>query len=266
MTNANDTAHQGSQSVLFGSKKCFIASPIGSSTDSVRERSDLVREFIIDEALSPLGFKTVRADDIEKSGEITTQIVSELIESDLVIADLTGQNANVFYELAVRHSFRKPYIQIVEEGEQLPFDVRAFRTVFVDHQNLKSAAEARETIKQMVHDIEGGADVQSPVTHAVNRQTLEDSKDPSGKELAQIAEVVESIDIRMRRLERHNGNSASRQRLAVSELMKLLDAAISPGKELSTSDFDRLELIATKIQDRELGNFVKHMKMTLPPF
>ena len=115
--SATDVA-PGSQSTLFATKKCFIASPIGAAGSDERHRSNLVKKYIIDEAVNPLGYKTVRADEIDKSGEITTQIVSDLIDADLLIADLTGQNANVFYELAIRHSFRKPYIQIVEQGEE----------------------------------------------------------------------------------------------------------------------------------------------------
>src|SRR5690349_10032057 len=96
-----ESGHQGT---LIGSKVCFIASPIGAAGSDARRRSDLVKRYIIDEALKPLGYETRRADDIDKSGEITTQIVADLIEADLLVADLTGHNANVFYELAIRHS------------------------------------------------------------------------------------------------------------------------------------------------------------------
>ena len=61
------------------------------------------------------------------SGLITKAIIEQIITADLVIADLTGNNPNVFYELAIRHSYRKPTIQIVKGEIDIPFDVANMR-------------------------------------------------------------------------------------------------------------------------------------------
>ncbi|OZF32173.1 hypothetical protein CH294_20775 [Rhodococcus sp. 14-2483-1-1] len=98
-------------------KTCFIVCPIGDNNSEIRKRSNQVKTHIIDVALEPLGYETIRADVIDKSGNITTQIVNQLIEADLVIADLTGHNPNVFYELAIRHAFAKPFIHLMQDGE-----------------------------------------------------------------------------------------------------------------------------------------------------
>lgn len=266
--NSNAEAAEDGQSALFSAKKCFIASPIGANGSAERKRSDLVKTYIIDEAVCALGYETVRADEIDKSGEITTQIVSDLIEADLLIADLTGQNANVFYELAIRHSFRKPYIQIIEEGDDLPFDIRAFRTVFVNHKDLRSAAEAKETLKRMIKEIEAGGDVQSPVTHAVTRQQLETSKDPGGKELAQIGEVVERIETRMRRLE--HGDSYRRReakdRRITTELMNLLDVVVVKRRSLGLAEIETLQELSKTTNDPMLNDFVNHLSEHVAPF
>jgi len=57
------------------------------------------------------------------------QVYERLVSADLVIADLSGGNPNVFYELAVRHMTRKPFVQLLIKGEALPFDVAPERTV-----------------------------------------------------------------------------------------------------------------------------------------
>lgn len=252
------------QSALFRPKRCFIASPIGTSGSEVRRRSDQVKTYIIDEALKPLGYETVRADEIDKSGEITTQIVADLIEADLLIADLTGHNANVFYELAIRHSFRKPYIQLIEEGEDLPFDVRAYRTVFVNHRDLESAAKARETLANMVRDIESGADVQSPVTHAVNRQTLETSADPRGQELAQIGQMVERIDLRLRKMESPGSRPRSGRDLAIRrQLIDLFEMAYAR-VEIPWDAVRDLRKIAD--DEPALNKLLDHLEREIPPF
>ena len=79
---------------------------------------------IITPALKRCGYTQgpVRADGIASPGLITRQIVTHLIESDLVIADLSGHNPNVFYELALRHALKKPFVQMIHKGEDLPFD------------------------------------------------------------------------------------------------------------------------------------------------
>jgi len=64
-------------------------------------------------------------------GNITRDIIELLHESDLVIADLSGKNANVFYELGVRHAlYRCGIIPIIREGETLPYDIANYRAVF----------------------------------------------------------------------------------------------------------------------------------------
>lgn len=71
----------------------------------------------------------VRADEIDDEGLITNQIIEHLIEDDLVVADLTGLNPNVFYEVAVRHAARKPIVHLITTGQDIPFDVANMRAV-----------------------------------------------------------------------------------------------------------------------------------------
>ncbi len=77
-----------------------------------------------------MGYEVRRADDIDDLGQITHQIIERLLDDDLVVADLTSLNPNVFYELAVRHAARKPVITLMTFGQRMPFDVQDVRTVF----------------------------------------------------------------------------------------------------------------------------------------
>lgn len=70
-----------------------------------------------------------RADKENRPGEIITHIIENLATSDIVIADLTGRNPNVFYELGVRHAIRNTTILISEDIEDIPFDLRGLRTI-----------------------------------------------------------------------------------------------------------------------------------------
>ena len=75
-------------------KICFVIAPIGEPESDTRKRSDQVLQYIIRPAVESFGYKAVRADKIADPGIITNQIIRHIINDPLVIADLTGQNAN----------------------------------------------------------------------------------------------------------------------------------------------------------------------------
>jgi len=109
-------------------RKCFLISPIGEEGSSVRTRSDLMRRLIVEASLVPEIVDHVeRADDHTNPGEITPVIVSAILEADLVVADLTDANPNVYYELAIAHAYGKPTVHIRLTGEILPFDMKDVR-------------------------------------------------------------------------------------------------------------------------------------------
>lgn len=70
-----------------------------------------------------------RADDIQKSGAIMRQVLADIGRADIVIADLSDQNPNVFYELGVRHALRKRSILISSDPGSSPFDVSGHRAI-----------------------------------------------------------------------------------------------------------------------------------------
>lgn len=77
------------------------------------------------------GYNVNVAHRMAQPGSINNQVIAELYYSNLVIANLSGLNPNVMYELAIRHCLRKPVIIIMEKGSgKIPFDTITERTVF----------------------------------------------------------------------------------------------------------------------------------------
>ena len=109
-----------------------------------------VYKHIIAPAATKCGYDPIRADEISEPGIITSQVIQHLIDDPLVIADLSGSNANVFYELAVRHAFRKPVVQIIDGAESIPFDLAASRTIKFDYRDLDSAERGSHEIEQQI--------------------------------------------------------------------------------------------------------------------
>lgn len=124
-------------------KTVFVVSPIGSpgSIESVKASHAL--EYIIRQALPLPDWDVKRADEEPDPGSITHMVIKRIIESDLIVADLTDHNPNVFYELAVAHGYRKPVVTIITEGQMPPFDIVDLRTVFYDLTNPASVHEAK---------------------------------------------------------------------------------------------------------------------------
>jgi hypothetical protein len=117
----NETAGQGQPT-------CFVVMGFGKKTDFETGRTldlNLTYNYIIKPAVTAAGLKCIRADEITHSGPIDVPMYEQLLDADVVIADLSTSNKNAYYELGVRHAL-KPYTTIVicEDGlKTFPFDV-----------------------------------------------------------------------------------------------------------------------------------------------
>ena len=107
---------------------CFVVMGFGKKTDFETGRVldlDTSYKNMIKPAVEAAGLKCIRADEIVHSGLIDVPMYEQLLNADLVVADLSTSNKNAFYELGVRHALR-PYTTIVisEDGiKTFPFDV-----------------------------------------------------------------------------------------------------------------------------------------------
>src|SRR5262245_39067639 len=107
---------------------CFVVMGFGKKTDFESGRTlDLDKTYrnIIKPAVADAKLKCVRADEIVHSGLIDIPMYEQLLEADVVVADLSTSNKNAFYELGVRHALR-PFTTLViaEDGiKAFPFDV-----------------------------------------------------------------------------------------------------------------------------------------------
>lgn len=150
-------------------KSCFVIAPIGEDLSEIRNRSDKVLKYVILPIVEKFGYRAIRGDQITEPGLITNQVIQNTVQSDLVIADLTDHNPNVFYELAIRHAIQKPLISIIEKGQKIPFDVSTMRTVMFDHTDLESVEIAHSEIANQIKTIESlNIAIETPISVATN--------------------------------------------------------------------------------------------------
>lgn len=134
-------------------KKCFIITPIGNEDSQTFRKAKGVIESTIKPVLQEYGFDDVRpAYEINEPGKIGEQVIQRIINDDLVIANLTGNNPNVMYELAIRQMTGKPVINICESGTNLPFDIVEDRTIFFVNDML-GASELRTKLSYFLNEI-----------------------------------------------------------------------------------------------------------------
>jgi len=131
-------------------KKCFVIMPFGEEGTAEYERNLKIYQQIIKPVAEECDYEVKRADELEHLGNITHDIIEWLHASSLVIADLSGRNANVFYELGVRHAlFRAGTIPIIRKGEIPPFDIAPYRTIFYSIE-LDGPEKLKKDLKQRI--------------------------------------------------------------------------------------------------------------------
>ena len=104
----------------------FVVMQFGEPYDSLYQE-------VIQPVSARIGYKALRADDLSRPGVILQDIRRGIIESDVVVAEITPVNANVFYELGYAHALEKPTILLASrKTEKLPFYISGYRVVFYD--------------------------------------------------------------------------------------------------------------------------------------
>ncbi|MFD6094014.1 hypothetical protein ACFWGN_18010 [Oerskovia sp. NPDC060338] len=177
----------------------FFVTPIGAEGSETRERSDKVLAHILTPALVPTVVSSIeRADHSPNPGEITATMIASILESDLIVADLTGSNPNVYYEVALAHAFGKPVVHIrLATEDRLPFDIKDVR-VFdysFDVADARKCAESVEAAASLA--LTDPKSVQTPVDRGRVAAQSADSENLGDRVNAEIMARLDSIDSRL---------------------------------------------------------------------
>jgi hypothetical protein len=209
--------------------ECFLISPIGEEESSVRKRANGVMRAIVEPAAKEHELHVVRADEMTDPGTITAQIVEHLVGAKLVVADLSEENSNVFYELAVRDAAHLPAVMIAEAGTPLPFDKAGDRTIFFDSSDLASVWDAKENLAAAVGAALEGK-ISNPIATAMVFKQFAASGEPVQEAIAQLGEQVSQVAADVHDLKRGNAmQEALKRRIGISPSPSYGGGAIQPG-------------------------------------
>lgn len=174
-------------------KKCFVVGPIGAADSPERIHADWFLEEIVEPAMKTHeDFEVIRSDRMAQPGLIDAQMINLLLNAELVVADLTGVNANAFYEIGIRHMAQKPIIHMHETGAEIPFDISLYRSIEFSRVR---PSDLRQACRDLGGALEAvfadGYEVTNPVTNALGRAKFEQTATPDERLLADQLRAIE---------------------------------------------------------------------------
>jgi hypothetical protein len=182
-------------------ERAFVIQQIGAEGSPERRRADEIYKYIVVPAAEAVGLEPYRADLDLSPGAITPKMLSELLSARIVIADLTGRNPNVFYELGITHSFARPLISIADSVRSLPFDAKDERVIELGEypatglayaQGEKAKASLQQSLGMVLAD---DYTAPSPLRNVATKHSVDQlaPENPLAAEMAQVREILEEI-------------------------------------------------------------------------
>lgn len=177
---------------------CFIITPIGAENSPTRKKTDGLIDNVIEPICAELGMKALPAHKIDKPGSITNQVIQLILNSKMVIANLTELNPNVMYELAIRHAAKLPVVCIAEKGTNLPFDITTERTIFYTD-DMYGAVKLKPELKATIESCENDGNVDNPIYRTIERDSIMKNieKSSESEALSYIISRLDTIDSKM---------------------------------------------------------------------
>jgi len=181
-------------------KLCFVIGPIGAEDSKERIHSEWVLAYIIRPVMDGFpSYHVKRADEDPRPGLIDAQLIKDLLDADLVIADLSFNNPNAFYEIGIRHMAQKPIIHIQIEDDKIPFDLSLYRSIKFCLAMPTDIDKAQAKLKRQVEAIQAdGYQVENPVTKTRGVVQFQEHATPSEKVLL---EQIENLNRRLSNIE-----------------------------------------------------------------
>jgi hypothetical protein len=215
--------------------------------------------------LESAGYEVLRADDLQDQHQILKDIVSGLAKSDLIVADLSDSNSNVYYELGIAHGLRRPVILLTQDIDELPFDLRPYRAIpystFFAHINeaqvrLKETAIGARTggvaFSNPVSDFLPGPPVEGPVQHpSISTASTPATPDEDGEKglfdhFVQLSEALDALTLLLTTNNARASEIAAETRAATELLLNV--ASQSPASDLVRNQREVLSQLGDSLQ------------------
>ena len=166
-------------------RQCFTIMPFGGWFDEYYET-------VFRPAVEAAGLEPHRADDLYRPSAIVNDIWAYTKRASVLLADMTGKNPNVFYELGLAHALAKPVILVAESIEDVPFDLRALRVILYDKNSPRWGETLAEQIRAAISEV-----LTSPVTAVLPTflQTTDVERPTVSRHDKELLQIRQELDI-----------------------------------------------------------------------
>ena len=257
-------------------RTCFVIMPF-STTESCSEQDwTHIFENVLKPSIEGAGLDYECRRSVATRGNIVGAILRDLNDSHVVLADLTDRNANVFYELGVRHALKDRSILIAQRQDDIPFDLQAYAYHVYDWRTPEGIEALAHKLKQLLAEIDSNPErPDSPVSdflgvrHRNEAEQVAEIVSPTEVAVAQplVGTGAEGLDIQalvLGLVQRGRSQEAKTiLRLTRSELTRLMDVILKslhdredPGPVVSDRILERakeyiaeVEPVITNIED-----------------
>jgi len=237
--------------------ECFIVMPISDPDGYEAGHFQHIFDDIFVPACDAAGYKAVRADQIKETNLIHLDVLQRLLDSPMVLCDLSSRNPNVLFELGLRQAFDMPVVLVQESGTPKIFDIaplrfteyrraRVYHEVIEDQQKISTALAATREAFAKGAGINSIVKILSLTKPAALPDVQETNRDPAFQiiraELNDLRNEMRSM-LRPRDRESAEESELNRIRVATRRLEKrLLDASHGVADPTLTADLDELRL------------------------
>ncbi len=130
----------------------FVVMPIGKKGSGIAKNFDQIYIYIVKDAVKGTGLCCIRADEIQ-GANIVDDIHAYLKNCPIVVADLTGQNANVLYEVGYRICIKGKILLLAQHKSDIPFNLACHRVIIYDPTCPRGCHETREAIRNSLEEM-----------------------------------------------------------------------------------------------------------------
>lgn len=185
-------------------RTCFVIMPFSKTASCSEEEWTLIFEKVLKPSIEGAGLDYVCRRSVATRGNIVGAILQDLNDSPVVLADLTDRNANVFYELGVRHTLKDRSVLIAQKREDIPSDLQAYAYHVYDWKTPEGIKALADRMKQLLIEIDNNPErPDNPVSdflgvhHRVEVQPVPEIISPTEVPVAQplVGTAAEGIDM-----------------------------------------------------------------------
>lgn len=244
----------------------FVISPIGKSDeDGVDFTEIFMEQIVIPAAARAGGFSTpLRADKVNAPGSISASIVKDIVRADVCVADLTGRNPNVMYEVAIAHAADKPVILLQQEQGGGPFDFSHERVIRYGLRVDEANAAMKLLAEHLLHANDDQEDnflkaTMNPVRSIFKQISVEAKADDADKYILRLLEdLAKKVDALGVQYPSRKTNTEQKNRIQTNNTLDVLNILSRIGENILEAEGLDYETVKTVFEKR--SSFLEILK------